>query len=100
MVCFQFTSKFSAPPETPRRPIPQIAVTPLAVSGDLRRRVLSTQNQPQNQLQSQSQNVQTGASGVPSIVSPSGGSSKQPSNTPYQFSPRVLSPVPSVGFRK
>ncbi|XP_025160291.1 endoplasmic reticulum junction formation protein lunapark-B isoform X2 [Harpegnathos saltator] len=92
----KLTTKFPAPSETPRRPIPQIAVTPLPVSGDLRKRVLSTQNQPQNILQNQPQSTQSGASGIPT---PSGGPSKQLSNTPYQISSKTISPVPYVGFR-
>lgn len=76
------------PSETPRRPIPQIAVTPLPASSDLRRRVLSTQNQSQS-----------GQIGAPGTASPGVGLSKQPPNTPHQFNRRVISPVPSVGFR-
>ncbi|XP_014468273.1 PREDICTED: protein lunapark-A-like isoform X2 [Dinoponera quadriceps] len=83
--------KLSVPSDTPRHPVPQIAVTPLPVSADLRRRILSTQNQPQNQLQS----AQIGA---PGIASPSGGLSKQPSNTPYQINARI-SPVTPIGYR-
>ncbi|XP_032679796.1 endoplasmic reticulum junction formation protein lunapark-B isoform X2 [Odontomachus brunneus] len=80
-----FAPKLLVSSETPRRSVPQIA-TPLP-SGDLRRRVLSTQNQ--------SQSGQTSVSGAATPA----GSSKQPSNTLYQFNSRVISPVPSVGFR-
>ncbi|TGZ53583.1 Uncharacterized protein DBV15_05136 [Temnothorax longispinosus] len=79
------TQRVSAPSETPRRPTPQAIISPLP--SELRRRIIPTQNYPQN--------MQIGASGSGQptpIIRPI----NQPSNTPFQS--RIINPA-AIGFR-
>jgi len=76
----------SVPSETPRRPTPQAVISPLPT--ELRRRIISTQNHPQNAQ------IGVSASGQ---ATPSIRPINQPSNSPFQS--RVINPA-AVGFRK
>jgi len=75
----------SVPSETPRRPTPQAVISPLPT--ELRRRIVSTQNHPQN-----AQIASASGQATPSIRI-----INQPSNSPFQS--RVINPA-AVGFRK
>jgi len=76
----------SVPSETPRRPTPQPVISPL--HSDLRRRIVTTQNQPQNTQMGVSASGQT----TPPIRS-----INQPLNASFQS--RIINPA-VMGFRK
>ncbi|KAG5327125.1 LNPB protein, partial [Pseudoatta argentina] len=77
--------RMSVPSETPRRPTPQAATSPL--HSDLRRRIVTTQNQPQNTQMGVSASGQT----TPPIRS-----INQPLNASFQS--RIINPA-AMGFR-
>ncbi|XP_011055613.1 PREDICTED: protein lunapark-B isoform X1 [Acromyrmex echinatior] len=77
--------RMSVPSETPRRPTPQAATSPL--QSDLRRRIVTTQNQPQNTQMGVSASGQT----TPPIRS-----INQPLNASFQS--RIINPA-AMGFR-
>lgn len=72
--------------ETPRRPMPQAVISPL--HSDLRRRIVPTQNQPQNTQMGVSASGQT---------TPTARLINQPLNASFQS--RIVNPA-VIGFRK
>ncbi|XP_067212278.1 endoplasmic reticulum junction formation protein lunapark-B isoform X2 [Linepithema humile] len=83
------TQKFSGLIETPRRPMPQAVISPLPGSAEVRRRIISTQNQPQH--------PQVGVV-APGIMTPNIKPANPLSTIPFQSSARIINPA-SIGFR-
>lgn len=80
----------SSPTETPRFSTPQNVISPLPSSGEIRRRMVTQQNQPLN-VQS---GMPTNTGLVPVGISPS----QNPPMTPFQGGVRPFN-TPAMGYR-